>query len=163
MIEFNKYNEQQLILYVDTIMNKDIKLTLLEAGSIPLTDLTYVVIGARENDKWIFVRHRKRQSWELPAGHIEKNEETMEAARRELYEETGTIESDMSVLTDYKVSIRGEILFGRLFFAEVKKRGPLPESEIGEIKLAEKSPAPATYPEAHKVFIRLLETYIRQT
>ena len=75
MIEIDKYNEQQLILYVDTRMNKDIEITLLQAGSIPPADLTYVVIGARENDKWIFVRHRERQSWELPAGHIEKNEE----------------------------------------------------------------------------------------
>ena len=69
----------------------------------------------------------------------------------------------MSVLTDYRVSIRGKVLFGRLFFAEVKKRGPLPESEIGEIMVAGESPAPATYPEAHKVFLHLLETYIRQT
>ena len=144
-------------------MSDDIQITLLKAGSIPPKDLTYVVIGARENDKWIFVRHRERQSWELPAGHIEKNEEAGEAARRELYEETGTTESEMAVLTDYRVSIRGKVLFGRLFFAEVMKRGPLPESEIGEIMVAGESPAPATYPEAHEVFVRLLETHIRQT
>jgi 8-oxo-dGTP diphosphatase len=163
MIEFDKYNEQQLILYVDTSMNKDIEITLLQAKSIPPTDLTYVVIGARENDKWIFVRHRERQSWELPAGHIEKNEEAREAAMRELYEETGTTASEMSVLTDYRVSIRGKVLFGRLFFAYIKERGQLPASEIGEIIVAGESPAPATYPEAHKIFLRLLETHIRQT
>ena len=163
MIEIDKYIEQLLTQVVDTMMSNDIQLTLLKPGSIPETDLSYVVIGARENDKWIFVRHRERQSWELPAGHIEKNEEVGEAARRELYEETGTTESEMVVLTDYRVSIRGKLLFGRLFYAHVKERGPLPVSEIGEIKIAGESPAPATYPEAHKVFVRLLETYIRQT
>ncbi len=163
MIEIDKYNEQLLIQDVDILMNNDIQITLFKAGSIPPADLTYVVIGARENDKWIFVRHRERQSWELPAGHIEKNEEAGEAARRELYEETGTTESEMSVLTDYRVSIRGKVLFGRLFFAHIKKRGPLPESEIGEIMITGDSPAPATYPEAHKVFVGLLETHIRQT
>ncbi|MEX0982830.1 MAG: NUDIX domain-containing protein [Bacteroidales bacterium] len=148
---------------VDIMMSDDIQITLLKEGTIPPADLTYVVIGARENDKWIFVRHRERQSWELPAGHIEKYEGAGEAAIRELYEETGTTESEMFVLTDYRVSIQGKLLFGRLFFAQVKERGPLPESEIGEIMITGDSPAPATYPEAHKVFVGLLETHIRQT
>ena len=135
----------------------------MPAGEIALADLTYVVIGAREEGKWIFVRHRERESWELPAGHIEKNEQSLEAARRELYEETGTVKAEMRVLNDYSVTIGGRVSFGRIFFAAVEERGPLPESEIAEIMVTEETPLPATYPEAHKVFIRLLEKYIRQT
>jgi 8-oxo-dGTP diphosphatase len=142
---------------------KKVNLTILPAGEIALTDLTYVVIGAREEGKWIFVRHRERESWELPAGHIEKDEQALEAAKRELYEETGTVKADIRVLNDYSVTIRGRVSFGRIFFAAVEKRGPLPESEIGEIMVAENTPQPATYPEAHKVFVRLLEKYIRQS
>ncbi len=142
---------------------KKVNITILPAGEVALTDLTYVVIGARENGKWIFVRHRERESWELPAGHIEKDELALEAAKRELYEETGTMKAAIHVLNDYSVIIRGEINYGRIFFAAVEERGPLPESEIGEILIAEETPLPATYPEAHKAFIRLLERHIRQS
>ncbi len=144
-------------------MIKKVNITILPAGEIALTDLTYVVIGAREEGKWIFVRHRERDSWELPAGHIEKDELAHEAAKRELYEETGTVKAEMHVLNDYSVIIQGKVSYGRIFFAVVEERGPLPESEIGEIVISKKTPLPATYPEAHKAFIRLLERYIRQT
>lgn len=156
-------NEQEPHSLVDTLMMNKVNITLLPAGEIALTDLTYVVIGAREEGRWIFVRHRERASWELPAGHIEKDEQALEAAKRELYEETGTVKAEISVLNDYSVTIRGKINYGRIFFAAVEERGPLPESEIGEILVAGETPLPATYPEAHKVFVRLLERHIRQT
>ena len=37
----------------------------------------------------ILVVSHKGTSWSLPKGHIESGEESMEAARREVYEETG--------------------------------------------------------------------------
>ena len=111
-------------------MKNDLKISYSRPGSIALPDLTYVIIGARENGKWIFVRHKERDSWELPAGHIEKNESAEAAAKRELYEETGTTESSLKVLYDYSVRSNGNTLHGRIFFAEIKRRGPVPESEI---------------------------------
>lgn len=156
-------NEQESFSLVDTVMMKKVNITILPAGEVALTDLTYVVIGAREGGKWIFVRHRERESWELPAGHIDNDEQPLEAAERELYEETGTVKAEIRVLNDYSVTIRGKVSYGRIFFAAVEERGPLPESEIAETVVAEKTPLPATYPEAHKAFIRLLERHIRQT
>ena len=144
-------------------MSIAVDITILPPGSFTAAELTYVVIGAREGNNWIFVRHRERESWELPAGHIEKNEHALEAARRELYEESGVTEADLTMLNDYIVRIGEKVNHGRIYYATVKRRGPLPESEIGEIRLSEKSPVPATYPDAHKMFIRLLETHIRQT
>ena len=47
---------------------------ILPPGSIDESRLTYVVIAAREKEMWVFVRHRDRSTWEMPAGHIEKNE-----------------------------------------------------------------------------------------
>jgi 8-oxo-dGTP diphosphatase len=156
-------DEQDSFSLVDTMIMKKVNINILPVGEVALKDLTYVVIGAREKGKWIFVRHRERESWELPAGHIEKNEQALDAAKRELYEETGTLKAEIRVLNDYSVTIRGKISYGRIFFAAVEERGPLPESEIAEILIAEKTPLPATYPEAHKVFVRLLEKYIRQS
>lgn len=145
-----------------TKMNDDIKIIYSTPGSIALPDLTYVIIGARENGKWIFVRHRERESWELPAGHIEKGETAEAAALRELYEETGATESSLKVLYDYSVSSNGSTSHGRIFYAEIKRRGPVPESEIAEIKIAEISPEPATYPEPHKSFMGVLEKYLKE-
>ncbi len=127
---------------------------------LELLDLTYVIIGAREQDKWIFVRHKERNSWELPAGHIEKEESSVDAAVRELYEETGTTKADMTAIHDYSVNIEGSTRYGRIYYAEVIQREKLPETEIAEILLSERSPASATYPYAHWKFIDVLESYI---
>lgn len=51
-----------------------------------------VVIYAKYNDKMVMCKHEKRETWEIPGGHIEKGEIPETAAKRELYEETGAIE-----------------------------------------------------------------------
>ena len=43
-------------------------------------------------------RHRERDTWEMQGGHIEANETPLEAARRELYEESGALEFIMQPL-----------------------------------------------------------------
>ena len=141
-------------------MKREVKISFDPVGTIDNRNLTYVVMGARENSKWIFVRHRDRISWELPAGHIEPGELPDEAAQRELYEETGTTEARLEPLSDYTVTINGKPSHGRIYYAAVEKRDLLPEMEIAEIVLREKSPSRATYPEAHEKFLELLERYI---
>jgi len=143
--------------------DKKVSITFLAKESVALDRLTYVVIGAREDNGWIFVRHRDRDTWELPAGHIEENESAMEAAHRELFEETGTRKAEMQVLTDYAVTIGEKQEFGRIFFAVVLERGPLPDSEIGENRTWKESPLPATYPEAHEAFLGLLNEFVGQS
>jgi 8-oxo-dGTP diphosphatase len=143
-------------------MKNEFHITYYPANSIELSELTYVIIGTREKEKWIFVRNRDRSSWELPAGHIEKGETALEAAKRELFEETGTLKSSIQAIHDYSVENNGEVKSGRVFFAEVIDRGPLPASEIVEIKIQTKSPEHATYPEAHDSFVRILNKFIGQ-
>ncbi|MCF8226799.1 MAG: NUDIX domain-containing protein [Bacteroidales bacterium] len=141
-------------------MSKEISLQLLDPESIPLKDLTYVVIGARENDRWVFVRHKDRETWELPAGHIEKSETAREAALRELYEETGINKVEIYALHDYSVDINDRLFFGRIYYASVKERLPKPPSEIAEIQVMTDTPLPATYPEAHSMFMEVLEKHL---
>ncbi len=143
-------------------MKREVEISLLPAGSVEVSDLTYVVIGALEAGKWIFVRHEERDTWELPAGHIEPEEHPDHAAERELFEETGTTRADLQLLHDYLVRINGNTDYGRLYFAEIRERGPLPDSEIGEILLQTVTPGPVTYPEAHEKFIEVLATINEQ-
>ncbi len=48
---------------------------------------TYVL--DTKSDKFIFVRHKKLQKWFPAGGHVELNESPDDAAKREVWEETG--------------------------------------------------------------------------
>jgi 8-oxo-dGTP diphosphatase len=114
----------------------------------PGTFLTYSVISAKYKDKWIFVRHQKRTSWEICGGHIEEGETSYEAAGRELMEETGALKFNLECIATYSVKKDGETGWGRLYFAEVLEIGPIPDmSEIAEIVLLDKLPENPTHPD----------------
>ena len=129
---------------------------VLPPGSVDDSELSYVVMGARYRGEWIFVRHRERQSWELPAGHIEEGEGPDRAAVRELYEEAGVVNSSLTVKADYSVSDKGKRAFGRLYLADVKELEPLPDHEIEEIKFSSELPSYLTYPEVQTLLFSLL-------
>ena len=129
---------------------------VLPAASLADSDLTYVIVGARYQGQWIFVRHRQRQTWELPAGHIEAGEEADQAAVRELYEEAGVVKSSLIIVADYSVTVGEHLAFGRLYMADVIEMEPLPEHEIEEIKLCRELPSNLTYPEVQTLLFSLL-------
>ena len=129
---------------------------MLPPGSVDDSELTYVVMGAQYQGQWIFVRHRDRQSWEMPAGHIEAGEGPDRAAVRELYEEAGVVNSSLTVISDYSVSEGGKTAFGRLYCAKVNELEALPEHEIEEIKLSRELPSHLTYPEVQTLLFSLL-------
>jgi 8-oxo-dGTP diphosphatase len=115
---------------------------------IPDSKLTYSVISARYEAKWIFVRHQQRFTWEIAGGHIENGETSFEAAERELFEETGALKFNLVCIATYSVTIDGETGWGRLYLAEVSEIGPIPDiSEIAEIKLSDQLPENLTHPD----------------
>ena len=124
--------------------------TLHPLDEVDESTLKYAVICARYQDKWIFCRHKARNTWELPGGHIDPGETALEAARRELFEETGATDSEIIPVGIYKL-----FDYGMLCFAEIKSLGPIPEySEIGQICLFQSVPDPLTY---EKVYDQLLD------
>jgi 8-oxo-dGTP diphosphatase len=115
---------------------------------IPDSVLTYSVISARYESKWILVRHQDRTTWEIPGGHIEAGETSFEAAGRELMEETGAIKFNLDCIATYSVTVDGKTGWGRLYIAEVFEIGPIPDiSEIAEIYLMDNLPANLTHPD----------------
>jgi 8-oxo-dGTP diphosphatase len=115
---------------------------------VPATKLTYSVISARFNSKWIFVRHQMRSTWEIAGGHIEIAETSAEAAGRELMEETGALRFKLDCIATYSVTMNGETGWGRLYIAEVYEIGPIPDvSEIAEIRLSDHLPENLTHPD----------------
>lgn len=128
-----------------------------DLGSLNEELLGFVTIPAKYKGKWIFVRHKERETWEVPGGHIEIGESVLGAARRELFEESGAIEFDIQPICDFSVATESKITYGRLFIGEIGKLGDLPEFEIGEIKLFDDIPDNLTYPYIYNELFRVLE------
>ena len=66
--------------------------------------LKFAVIFAKTQNKYVFCKHRDRDSWEVPGGHRENGENIMETAKRELYEETGALKFDIEPICIYSVT-----------------------------------------------------------
>lgn len=108
-----------------------------------------VVIYAKYNDKIVMCKHKERETWEIPGGHIEKNETSEIAARRELYEETGAIDFDLIPVCKYSFEVKGKKIFSMMYKSTIAKIEKLPESEIKEISFFEELPNNVTYPEIY--------------
>ena len=57
--------------------------------------LKFAVIISKTNGKWVFCKHKERETYEVPGGRREVGESILETAKRELVEETGAIDFDM--------------------------------------------------------------------
>mgnify|MGYP006281918539 CR=1 FL=1 len=134
---------------------------LLAPGTIDENRLTYVVIGARYRDRWLFVRHRDRISWEMPAGHIEKGEPPDTAASRELQEETGAVDFSLLHLCDYSVTANQKKEYGRLYAARIRDLEPHLEFETEEVLFSDGLPSPLTYREVQTTLFHRVATYFQ--
>jgi len=129
------------------------KPTLYPLDSVDENMLKYAVVCARYQGKWIFCRHKSRETWELPGGHIEAGETPWEAAHRELYEETGAVDSEITAVGIYKL-----FDYGLLCFAEVNKLSSIPEgSEIAEIRIRKTLPQKLTYAGVHDLLYKWVQ------
>lgn len=122
--------------------------------------LKFAVIISRADGKWVFCKHKDRNTYEVPGGHREENESILETAKRELYEETGAIEYDLrpvcvySVIGRTRVNPTGEETFGMLYYAEIRKFEQELHSEIEKVELFEELPEAWTYPDIQPLLIR---------
>ncbi len=127
-----------------------LKVNFYEFNTIEDSKLLFAVIMAKFNSKWIYVKHEKRHTWEIPGGHREPNENIVDTASRELFEETGAIKFNITPVCIYSVE-RDETVdytesFGALFYSDVETLDKLPNFEISEIKLFDEIPNDLTYP-----------------
>lgn len=112
-----------------------------------LDNYRYAVVFAVFENRWLFCRHKERDTWEMPGGHIEPGETPEEAARRELWEESGAEEFALYPAFDYWAGDEKSESGGQVYLAMITKMGPLPESEMAETALFEAFPESCTYPE----------------
>lgn len=113
--------------------------------------LKFAVIISKTQNKYIFCKHKDRDTWEVPGGHRESQENIIDTAKRELYEETGALEFDMEPVCVYSVTAhdnlhQGDESFGMLFFANIKCFETELHSEIEKITIMDGLPERWTYP-----------------
>ena len=111
-----------------------------------LDDYKFVIVCTRYRDKWLLSRHRDRTTYETQGGHIEAGESPMDAARRELYEESGVKHASVYPVCDYCGYDDHGFGNGVVFLAIVEELGELPESEMAEVRAFADLPQNLTYP-----------------
>ena len=111
-----------------------------------LAPYKYVVVMSKYQGKILLSRHRDRTTWETQGGHIEPGETPMDAARRELYEESGAVDFDIRPVFDYWAGDENGGASGQVFAAEIRTLGPMPKSEMAEVRAFDEVPPNVTYP-----------------
>lgn len=115
--------------------------------------LKFAVIIAKTDGKWVFCKHRERDTYEVPGGHREAGETILEAAERELKEETGAVDFTIKPVCVYSVKGKTRVnenvedeSFGMLFVAAIFSFEEELHSEIEKILITEKLVDNWTYP-----------------
>ena len=112
--------------------------------------LKFAVIISKTQGKWVFCKHKERDTYEVPGGHREENEDILDTARRELYEETGALKFELKPICVYSVTaednFNGQETFGLLCYADIYAFEEKLHSEIEKIIITEKLVENWTYP-----------------
>lgn len=115
--------------------------------------LKFAVIISKTDGKWVFCKHKERDTYEVPGGHREIGENILETAKRELKEETGAIDFTIEPICVYSVKGKTRInemideeTFGMLFVADIISFEGELHSEIEEIIITEELVDKWTYP-----------------
>lgn len=109
----------------------------------------YVVVLSFYEGRILLSRHKERETWETQGGHIEPGESPENAARRELFEESGAVDFDMEPVCDYFARDKDDLSFatGMVFRAEIRKLREIPHSEMVEVRSFARLPENLTYPD----------------
>lgn len=115
--------------------------------------LKFAVIISKTDGKWVFCKHKSRDTYEVPGGHREMGETIFETAERELREGTGAIDFSILPICVYsvkeKTKVNGKIddeSFGMLFYANIFSFEKELHSEIEKIVITNDIVDNWTYP-----------------
>ena len=127
--------------------------------------LKFAVIISKHNGKWVFCKHKERDTYEVPGGHREDGESILNTAKRELNEETGALDFSLDPVCVYSVTGKnrvnetGEETYGMLYFADIFSFNSTLNSEMESVKLFDELPTEWTYPLIQPL---LIDEYLRR-
>ena len=134
------------------------KVEFYDLNTVEDKELKYSVISAKYQNRWVFVKHKQRDTWEAPGGKKRQDEDIDTCARRELIEETGANKFILTPLCIYSVSKDGVRDFAQLYYAEIESFNELPDFEIEKVEFFDDLPNNLTYPQIESdIFRKTLE------
>ena len=115
--------------------------------------LKFAVVISKTDGKWVFCKHKERDTYEVPGGHREMGETILETAKRELREETGAIDFQICPVCVYSVKGKTRVneniddeSFGMLLVADIFSFEKELHSEIEKIIITDHLVENWTYP-----------------
>ena len=120
----------------------------------------FVSVYVRYQGKWLFCRAKSRDTFETVGGHIEPGETPLQAAKRELFEETGALRFDITHAFDYYAQFPTESYNTQIFLAQIHELGALPDYEMAETTLFDALPAKLRFPNIEPVLFRYLQGWM---
>ncbi|WP_243385970.1 RNA deprotection pyrophosphohydrolase [Bacillus kexueae] len=106
MIRFTDYYQNEVLLsFEDHPFSKNPK---------------HVWVICMYQKKWLLTSHKDR-GLEFPGGKVEKGETPEEAAKREVFEETGGIVRNVQYLGQYKVLGKEKTIVKNIYFSQVEE------------------------------------------
>lgn len=130
------------------------EIKLYDLGKIKEERLRSAVIVSVINNRFVYVRHKGKKTWELSGGLRLHGENIDGAASRELKEETGAVKFSMIPVSDYSIKDeKSGTTYGRIYYSEIEELGRLSDIGVEEIMFSEYMPKNLTYPEIQPVFL----------
>ena len=114
--------------------------------------LKFAVIAAKAEDKWVFCKHKERDTYEIPGGHREQGEIQFSIEPVCVY----------SVIGKNRVNETGEELYGMLYYAEIMEFSRELHSEMERIQLFDQLPQVWTYPEIQPLLIAEIQRRVQK-
>lgn len=79
----------------------------------------HVLVICQHQDAWFLTNHKVR-GLEFPGGKVEAGESLIEAAQREVFEETGAIVEELLQIAEYRVTNEKDSFVKAVFWGKIK-------------------------------------------
>lgn len=125
-------------------------------------NIKYVSLISKYKGRWVICHHKEKDYWNCPGGGIEAGESPIQVAKRELFEETGTVQADFHPLYIYEILSDSGLSYGIQYYCEIKELKELPDFEMDRIDFVDQLPyEKMKTPQVHTRLISDIENILK--